>query len=254
LLILDRRFISFALCSTFLFVVISIFAFSKGTWIMVLLGILIIPVSLVFVGRVRADGVKVPVGRHIALFIVGLACLGAISGREATCQLAWKVRAQAANGSLQTREQMIVDVLRAVFPANAPPGTSSVQLLISGMLGHGVGNDALVLPQYDGPGGQIGYSSQANPHNVFAYILLVGGIGALLAFAVALVAPLAKAWLLFGRCALASLYIGLVGLAFLASGSFQLQLYSQPYFWLFAGFLLAIAARKNPSQIESVGI
>jgi hypothetical protein len=254
LLILARRFIYFALCSTFLFVGISIFSFSKGAWIMVLLGICIIPIAFIFANRVRPQGaVKMPARRHIALFIIGLACLAAVLGREATCQLAWKVRAQAANGSLQTREQMIVDVLQAVFPASAPSGMPSVRLFITGLVGHGVGNDARVLPQYDGPGGEIGYSSQANPHNVFAYILLVGGAAALVAFAVALVSPLAKAWLLFGRCAPASLYIGLAGLAFLTSGSFQLQLYSQPYFWLYAGFLLAIASRKESGQVGLAG-
>jgi hypothetical protein len=90
------------------------------------------------------------------------------------------------------------------------------------------------------------YHATDNPHSAFLYILACTGLPAFAVFiaiflypfaVLARVLPLAPGW--------AAVYTTLALLTFFFSASVQLELLSQPFFWVFAGIVLGWAVRTQ---------
>jgi hypothetical protein len=87
-----------------------------------------------------------------------------------------------------------------------------------------------------------GYSSYRNPHSAFLHVLQTGGWPALVLYILLLIYPfylllLIKGWQ-FKVFAIAA------GCGFFISGATQLQIYSQHFYWIFAGFVFSLTLKS----------
>ena len=230
LLVFDRRPIP-ALVVTPILAVISIFTFSKGTWLMVAFSFVALFVALWVLHKSEVGRTY---RRAIGAFAGVLVILALVLHGEALCQLQWKLRAQAANTSISTRFNMMTGVFGAT--------TDDME---SWAFGLGVGRLKDVRPDFLGSGGGSGVSSAGNPHSAFLFILASSGFIGLGLFLLAILYPFGHALRRWGWSWPLGGYSLFALLTYVVSGSFELQLYSQYFFWIYAGVLLALVDRGD---------
>jgi hypothetical protein len=247
LLIIERRATAFALATILLFVGMSIFAFSKGTWLMVAFGLAGLTAAVTYaLTSPRMPTSSRALRRNVGVALVASIVLAGLSVGEAYCHFDWKARAEVANTSTETRIGMVRDSLSVVLP-NDGDGPEDVGIVSRMLLGIGVGRFADVAPQYDDKSGQgfSGHSSRGNPHSAFLFVFVSGGVAALALFSLALTYPFYEAHRTFPPSITLTVCLLALGATFAVSGAFQLQLFSQHYFWIFAGLLMAISKREG---------
>lgn len=228
ILVLDGRF-PWAFTLTPFFVWASLYTFSKGAWGMVILTLLALFFAVWHVLKLTPESHKARLGQlQFTALVAVLAGMMWAGYDEVTCFVRWKLDAQAVNGSLEARVGMLSDAVR--IAAMNPVGV-------------GTGRYAELATPVDKPewGGFVGHSSRGNPHSAFLYVLINGGIGALVLFLAALAYPFLKLWQYLPRTNQLKLFLIFAMMTFALSGTFQLQLFSQHYFWIFTGLTLALA-------------
>lgn len=237
LLVLERRFLM-AFILTPVFAWESIYSFSKGSWGMVFTGVLALMFAAWYVIKTMPAGnTKDRARLHAGLFVAALVGLAALSHEDISCFVSWKLRSQATNGSIETRFGMLEDTLTVAMSNPLGVGTGRYKYSSNGIsLG-----DAY---------GFVGYSSQGNPHSAFLYVLANGGVTALAFFIAAVLYPFVLFWRGASRSVSLRLCLIFAAVTFVISGSFQLQLFSQYFFWIFAGFLLALVDRNSSKSVE----
>src|SRR5436309_1260439 len=234
LLVLDGRFRAATLFMA-LFVPLSLFTYSKGGWLMVLVGLAAALTAFLGTGRgQRSPRRSSPAWMYtvIAAFVVGAAIAGPLILALVRFKLETTQFADtAAEGS--TIAQRWGYVVASVRMAIDHP-----------LVGVGISN---YEAEYDRLSEFLGasYFPTDNPHSAFLYILACMGVPALGVFLSALVLPFMKLWYIVPLRSLSrAMYIALAVTVFLVSGSVQLQLISQPFWWFFAGIVFGWARRQ----------
>jgi O-antigen ligase len=205
------------------FVVLSVFTFSKGTWLMVAIALLANFVALALRYPLSAKGVMKLTAACAAVVIV----LGIPAYRNA------ETLTNLLSFKLFTTEDSETASYRYRF---ALAGTYA--MLDHPVVGLGFRNYGATLHLYP----DVMPEPSENAHNVFVQIGAVAGVPALAVFLLLFWYPFPQLirilWARGHRLGGAA-YVGLALLVFAASGSVQLQLMAQPFFWLFTGLVRA---------------
>lgn len=232
LLIFERRL---GVATLFLLplLVLSAFSYSKGTWIMVLLGLGACFVAFRASGGVRTlhHGKKISLAG--GLFLIGLITYNfdvlyeIVSFKLSTTQFG---DSAAEGGTVAARWGFV---------------RASVQLALENPLfGVGISNFEVA---YDSLQQVLGddYWATDNPHSVWLYIMACMGIPALIVFAGVVLVVLSKfyASLPLSRGA-RQLYISLVALLLFMSGAVQLQMLTQSFFWFLSGAIYGLEVNR----------
>jgi len=235
LLVLDGRFRAATLL-TALFAFLSLFTYSKGGWLMVTIGL---AASLTaFLGT--ALGRRTPRRSSPGWMYAGIAALitaAVVVGPLIAALVRFKLQTTqfgdtAAEGS--TIAQRWGYVIASVRMTMDHP-----------LLGVGISN---YETEYDRLRDLLGasYFPTDNPHSAFLYVLACMGVPALGVFLSAVVLPVATLSRLVELKSLPrATYIALAGTVFLLSGSVQLQLISQPFWWFFSGVVFGWARHHD---------
>lgn len=218
----------------FPFVVLSAFSYSKGTWIMVLLGL-----GACFVAFRASGGVRTRrLGKNI-LVAGGLGFLGVIAYN-------FDVLYEMVSFKLSTTQFEDSAAEGGTVAARWGFVRASVQLALENpLLGVGISNFETA---YDSLQQVLGddYWATDNPHSTWLYILACMGIPALIVFAGIVVVVLrqfyARLPLKQGSC---QLYISLVALLLFLSGAVLLHLLTQYFFWFMAGVAAGWKSKKH---------
>ncbi len=223
LLIFDGRLVR---ASVFMLIclVLSIFTYSKGTWLMALAGLLACLIAM----RASSGTAGARLGRWIlGLSLLGLVALVARNFDALYDLVAFKLFTTqlgdtAAEGGTAAARWGFVEV--------------SFQLALEHpLLGIGISNFESVYRTLERPLGNA-YWVTDNPHSAWLYILACMGIPALLVFFAIFVQTLRTLAVRVPLQGLArQIYIGLFFLVLFLSGAVMLQLLTQYFFWFFAG-------------------
>jgi len=206
--------------------VLSIFTYSKGTWLMVLLGLVACLIAL----RATGDPRVVRAGRYIlGTAVIGLglvvfqhwdALYTLVSFKLETTQLG---DTAAEGGTTAARWGFVV--------------ASMVMAVDSPVLGVGISNFESAYRTLQPLLGNA-YWSTDNPHSAWLYILACIGVPALVIFALIFartLLELARRVPLQGSSRL--LYVALFCIVLFLSGAVMLQLLTQYFFWFLTGVL-----------------
>lgn len=224
-----------AIASGFLAVLLplTLFTYSKGAWVMSIFGVLAAAIAAGGEGKgfIRAKWPKV-----VAALALVVIAAGAIYFRqEIGLLIAFKLKttqldsSAAEGGTVAQRWSFVIASLRMVMDH---------PLLGVGLSNYGMEYDR--LREYLG----AAYHATDNPHSAFLYILACTGLPAFAVFIaifvypftiLARVLPLTPLW--------GAVYTMLALLTFFFSAAVQLELLSQPFFWVFAGLVLGWAVR-----------
>jgi O-antigen ligase len=199
----------------------SMMTFSKGTWAIVLVGIAANLVALVFARPLDRRGKARAVLAAIA-FLAVLGALAAVNIDRIQRLFDFKVESTATLGTVNYRYRF---ALAAMYAMGDHP-----------FVGVGFRNYSVVERLYP----EVMPEPSANAHNVFAQVAAIGGAPALVLWLLLFVYPFVDLWRIFqarGRPDIGALYTLLAFLVFLGSGSVQLQLMAQPFFWVFTGIV-----------------
>jgi O-antigen ligase len=221
---------------------LSLYCFSKGAWAMVITGIL----ALIFAGL---HAVKMTIdlserrrtAKQLAVLVALLVAGVVVGAPKILCLLEHKMAATSANGSLELRMAFLKD---------------AGQVAIREPFGVGVGRSAEspIHSSGDDSGGFVGYSSCGNPHSAFLFLMVNGGIVVLVLFVLAVGYPFYKLWRASPRSAYLNLYLFFALITFIISGSFQLQIYAQHFFWVFAGLLITLANKYHFRRLQTARV
>jgi O-antigen ligase len=226
LLILNGRFLS-ALPFVAAFLILAVFTFSKGTWLMSLLGLIACIAAFSF----KTNRRSLRIGKLVfCAGVVGLLVLGMqhyedlhklISFKLLTSQLE---ATAAEGGTISARYGFVI---------------ASLQLAVENPLtGVGISN---FESAYNSLKGMLGdyYWETDNPHSAWLYVLACIGFPGLVVLMLLVLYPIrqiASLPELRNRAkVLKALYICCVGAVFVISGAVQLQLLTQYFLWFFTG-------------------
>jgi hypothetical protein len=232
--------------------VLSLFTYSKGAWLMSVLGVL----ACALATRTRRKST----GRRKARLLLAYTALGVVAGlgihfrEEIGLLLAFKLRttqleSTAAEGGTVAQRWSFV---RA----------STRMVMDHPLVGIGISN---YENEYDRLREYLGaaYHPTDNPHSAFLYILACTGLPAFAVFFGLFLYPFCVLFRLLPlgpgfRVA----YTSLAVLIFALNASVQIELLSQPFFWVFVGLVLGwaiklqqlIAAREPHGRSENESI
>lgn len=223
-----------------IFSALSITTFSKGSWLLVILGLIanLLALKLIKKDRGGYSENKNVVKKYIVLFLIAIGAIYYLYGEIIISLINFKLDSTEDVGSFQIRTNLL---LVAAYAAIENP-----------FFGLGYGNFYNVQILY--PGIPIPpLLREDNAHNVFGQIAATGGIPAL----ILLIAIIAFTGLRLRRamrnhCGGSSLrrsaYL-LVSLTIvILFGSVQLQLIAQPVFWFFSALVIGWCHSLNPGQ------
>lgn len=218
---------------------LSITTFSKGSWLMVILGLTANLLALNMHQRDLMTGQyvkQISVVKYVIFFFAIVGVVFYLYGETIISLVNFKLESTKDIGSLEIRKNLM---LAAGYAALDNP-----------LFGLGFGNYYKVKALY--PGIVLPFlEREDNAHNVFAQIAATGGIPALILLMVIIIFT----WLRLrevlhkqvnGSPHGKSLYL-LVSLGiFVLFGSVQLQLLAQPTFWFFSALILGWCHSLNP--------
>ncbi len=225
LLIFEGR-IAAASLFLFAFLLLSVFTYSKGTWLMVILGLIAFVIALHehSGGQVRRVGKRILVAGILGLILLGAAYFDELYELVRFKIATTQIDDSAVEGSTTAarwgfvKASLLLVLENPVFGV----GISNYESAYDS-LEHVLGND---------------YWPTDNPHSAWLYILACIGIPALFVFLGIVVRVLAEFNTripLNGRSRL--FYIGLFTMVLFLSGSVVLHVLTQYFFWFFAGIV-----------------
>jgi hypothetical protein len=222
ILIFERRF-GAAIVFLISFLVLSVFTFSKGTWLMMLLSL-----SACLV----AYSASVPQARRVGRNIFAAGCFAVLG------MVIYKSEALYELVTLKIATTQFGDSAAEGGTAAARWGyvQASARLAIENpIFGIGISNFGTA---YDSLQNTLGdnYWRSDNPHSAWLYILVCIGTPAVVIFGwtVTIVLNRLRASVPLMQGARLS-YVSLIALLFFVSGAVQLQILTQHFFWIFAG-------------------
>lgn len=199
----------------------SAMTFSKGAWLMVLLGIVANVLALVMRVPRRAAGRR----RTLAAAVVSSLALILLIGLNAD-QLAevidLKIRTTIVDDSMGLRLRYALG--------------GAYAMIDNPLFGVGFHNYYVVERMYP----ELLLPPSDNAHNVFSQIAAVGGLPALLVFLLLFIYPFLQLWGVMrrlGPAVISLAYVASAVLVFFLSGAVQLQIMAQPFFWVFTGLV-----------------
>lgn len=226
--ILGKSFVFFSLS---LFIAsLSITTFSKGAWIMVVLGIFCNLLALHINFKENYKNIIIP---YYLLFILIIMVIFIYDDRLMGI-LQFKINSTYDVGSFDIRKNFIfISILSA---------------LENPIFGMGIGNFYQVKSMY--PDIQMPeLLPEDNSHNIFSELVFSGGFPALFLFCGILVNSLWQLWKLLEICSgskfLKKIYLFISGLFLFIWGSIQLQIMAQPVFWFWVALIVAIQIQYN---------
>lgn len=228
LLILDRAYGRSVLFFT-AFLVFGIFTYSKGVWIMLVLGIAANYIAFRYSTRNFFPQEKIPLF-FIKCTWASVFFLVIMYSSDLYSLLEFKINTTQVNDTAQDG---------GTFAARWGFVLASINMALSNpILGVGISNYEIAYDQLENVLGEF-YWPTDNPHNAFMYVLACIGFPATFAFLFIFVYPffiLKKANPIGGWSG--KLYVFLIFLVFFVSANVQLELLSQHFFWVFVGIVL----------------
>jgi O-antigen ligase len=251
-LIMERQLLLAYLLSPVL-AYFSLYCFSKGAWGMVVAGMLALIFASLYVVKTTIDQrVRRRMVMQFAVFVTLLATVVIAGSQKISCLLVTKEIVQAANGSLELRKAFLEDAIHSGKGNSLGVGVGRIaDLPMHSSSAEGKSGDLQKLSRGDDSFGSVGHSSRGNPHSAFLYLLVSGGIASLVLFVLAAGFPFYRLWRIFPRSSYLNLYLLFSLIAFIISGSFQLQLFAQHFFWVFAGLLIALTDKYQCRAFQS---
>lgn len=230
-----------ATASVFLLVfsVLSIFTYSKGTWLMILLSSAAVAIAVYGGAGAR--------GRHIGKFLfmgvtAVLVGLGTYFYEPLSALVEFKIfttqlgDTAAEGGTAAARWGFVV--------------ASTNMAADNPLFGVGISNYEATYRTMERELGNAFWATD-NPHSAWLYILACIGVPALIVFGLIILRVLRT---LAARVPLAmplrQAYIGIVAVVFLISGSVMLEILTQYFFWFFAGVVCGwrVTDRQGPGR------
>ena len=226
---------------TVFFAASSVQTYSKGTWLMVALGVASNLLALFMRQRLTRRAIRRAIAGMavFALLVVGLLYRSAVPVYDL---IAHKVRSTGVSGSAEHRYRF---ALTGFYAMRDYP-----------VFGLGFRNYSRVEQLYPG----LMPEPSENAHNAFVQVGAIAGVPGLLLLMMAFTYPFWTFWKLIrlrSRGLRGLTMVTLMFLMFLISGSVQLQLVAQPFFWFFAAVVRgwyfrvldsrAVARRAAPS-------
>ena len=211
----------------------ALLAFSKASWIMLVLGNILLLVctfrsSTIFLKNVRYAGIAAVVIFAATIFL---------QMDKVACYMNLKIASSVP--SLEIRKNYAV---------------SALSILTAKPWGIGMGRYVEVVsgaPVSDREAAQVGYSSAGNPHSTILHLMISGGYVAVFGL-IFLISAVAHAFVAAAELSsskkLNALVFVLFGAILLISASFQLQIITQNFLYLLAGVMLS-AKLKESEQI-----
>jgi len=201
----------------------SVTTFSKGTWLMILIALIGCVVALLMTVRRSERSLM----RYLPATIVLIGLAGVITF------VYWDLLVDLVNLKLETTEENETAAYRYQF------GLAAIYAMADHpIFGLGFRN----FPQVERLYPDVVPEPTENAHNAFLHFGAIGGIPALLILIWLVAYPIAPLWRALAAeypRTLASILTALVVLILGLSGSVQLQLVAQPFFWLLAGIILS---------------
>ncbi len=201
----------------------SVTTFSKGTWLMILIGLLGCVVALLM--TVRRSQISLMRFLPVTIVLIGLA--GVITYAY------WDLLVDLFRLKMETTEENETAAYRYQF------GLAAIYAMVDHpVFGLGFRN----FPQVERLYPDVVPEPTENAHNAFLHFGAVGGIPALLLLVWLVAYPVAPLWRSLAAeypRMLATVLTTLAVLILTLSGSVQLQLVAQPFFWLLAGIILS---------------
>jgi hypothetical protein len=236
----------------------SLYCFSKGAWGMVITGMLTLIFASLYAVKMTIDlSERRRTAKQLAVLVALLVAGIVVGAPKILCLLEGKMAVQSANGSLELRIAFLKDAAQVAVrePFGMGVGRSTELQIHSSGTETGVKQSVnqQSTPRGDDSNGFVGYSSRDNPHSAFLFLMVNGGIIALVLFLLAVGYPFYKLWHASSRSAYLNLYLLFALTTFFISGSFQLQIYAQHFFWIFAGLLIALADRYQCRRLQTDG-
>lgn len=224
LLILSGRFIP-ALFFISAFVILAVFTYSKGTWLMSLLGLI---ACLVAALSLKMDRRTWMVGKLVFIAGIGGVLAIGIQNYDALYELvSFKLVTTQLDDSASEG---------GTFAARYGFALASLQLALENPLtGVGISNFG---PAYDSLSDMLGanYWETDNPHSAWLYVLACIGFPGLVVLVLLVLYPIRQlAARLELRPMAKILYIGCVSAVFLISGAVVLHIITQYFLWFFTG-------------------
>jgi O-antigen ligase len=222
-----KGYLKLSLLAALLLTVASVTTFSKGTWLMVLAGLLACAVTWVMLFRTthRSFVRFIPA---TVLLLGGLCWLVYQYSDLLVDLVSLKLETTTRSETATYRYQFALAALYAM--ADHP------------VFGLGFRNYPLVERLYP----DVVPEPTENAHNAFLHFGAIGGVPALLLLLLLFAYPFAPLWRVMvaeSSRTLSACYTGLVLIILALSGAVQLQLVAQPFFWLFAGLVFGMHGR-----------
>jgi O-antigen ligase len=218
-----KGYVKLSLLAALALAIASVTTFSKGTWLMILFGLLGCMVALLMTVQRSHQSLM----RFLPATIVLIALAGLVTYAY------WDLLVDLVNLKLQTTEENETAAYRYYFALAA----------IYAMVDHPIfGLGFRNFPQVERLYPDVVPEPTENAHNAFLHFGAVGGIPALLLLIWLVAYPVAPLWRALAAehsRALATCLTALVVFILTLSGSVQLQLVAQPFFWLLAGIILS---------------
>jgi O-antigen ligase len=226
-----RKMIS--LLFAFFFIIASIFTFSKGTWIMVFLGIISNFVALLIYNK---NNNKKNLQNYLLLilFLVGIGIVIYDNIDSLNELLQFKIESTQNVESFEERYRFSLAGLYAMI--DYP------------IFGLGLNNFYLVQELYP----SIIREQTDNAHNVFLQFAAVGGLLAFILLMLLFIMPFLQLSSYFKTkkpTTLGKIYLLLALVIFFLSGSTQLQLVYQPFFWVFTGLIFGMRKKERETNL-----
>jgi O-antigen ligase len=222
-----------SLIAAIVFAAISLMTFSKGTWLMVLVGLAANAIAWFILFR-RTKGNFNKIIPATAAIVLAFGWLVYENAELLSELVNTKIESTYDVGSAEFRYRFALAALHAM--EDHP------------IWGLGFGN----YPQVERLYPSIMPEPSENAHNAFFQIAAVGGLPALVVLLSLFVYPFIPLWHVVRARSTRSLtiiYISLAFLVFALSGSVQLQLIAQPFFWVFTGIACGWRARLQPPTV-----
>lgn len=237
LLILNGRLLS-ALPFVAAFLVLAVFTYSKGTWLMSFLALTACLIAALGLGAKRPAWMS-----NKFVFIAGVAGLLVLAVQY------YDALYGLVSFKLQTTQFGDTAVEGGTLAARYGFVIASLQLAIENpVFGVGISN---FQPAYDSLRDMLGanYWETDNPHSAWLYVLATGGFPALALAVLLVLYPIHR---LAADLTLSSgkkiLYVGCVTAVFIISGAVLLHLVTQYFLWFFTGL---IVGRWNNGEVRA---
>jgi hypothetical protein len=201
------------------FAIMSLMTFSKGAWLLVLLGIAANLTAVVMRNPLTARGVRNTLAA-LGAIVITLGALAYMDSERMTRLISFKLQSSDELSTVNFRYRF---ALAGAYAMGDHP-----------LFGIGFRNYSIVEDLYPG----VLPEPSENAHNVFAQVGAIGGAPALVVFLVLFLYPFVQLWkVVKRRYAVVGgiIYVALAAAVFFTSGAVQLQLMAQPFFWVFTG-------------------